>query len=71
MDKMILDAMKDVPPEEMLKLMSEIALRQTTEMFAKKLTEFSKDPRTLEVDGRTALLAAVAAIYGTNEKLWG
>lgn len=71
MDKMLLDAMKDVPPEEMLKLMSEIALRQTTEMFAEKLTEFSKDPRMLGVDGRTALLAAVAAIHGTNGKLWG
>jgi len=71
MDKEMMAKLKNMPQHELMKMMAQEASRQYTEMFARMLTEISNDPRMLYCDGKTALLAAVAAIQNLNGKMWG
>ncbi len=62
---------KEMMDEQMMRWLSQEALRQAMETISAQLVAFSNDPILEGLDGREAVLAAAKAILSTNNQCWG
>lgn len=61
----------DMPSDEVMKMLSQEAMRQAMATVSKHLRQFAAMPGMDKVSGRDALISAADAMLTTNDTVWG
>lgn len=61
----------NLPSDEVMRMLSQEALRQAIETVRLHLLHFAEDPMVEEMTGKEAMIAFASAMTSTSGKVWG